>query len=197
MKRFLKGLTRVYLTDCEPSRASDLSPSRLDGEYDAAPMGYSNRLPFPENVMRRFLITLPMVFILALAMGCALAKRPIDHAEYFFKKGRENILAALKDANANSAQIAAAERILERDRAAVIAAIGSLLQSHRTVFAAVATGAEAGELLQLEGEFRTTHASTLRTVGDMHAALRAAVGDALWAKARERMRERLADIYKE
>ena len=147
--------------------------------------------------MYRLLMTLPMVLALALATGCALNKRPVDHAEYFFKKGRENILAALKEADASSAQIAAAERILERDRAAVIAAIGGLLQHHRTVFAGVATGAEATELLQLEGEFRTTHASTLRTVGDMHAALRAAVGDAVWAKARERMRERLADIYKE
>ena len=147
--------------------------------------------------MRRLLIAFPMVLVLAFPMGCSLDKRPVDHAEYFFEKGRENILAALNDADASAAQIAAAERVLERDRAAVIAAIGSLLQQHRTVFAGVATGAEPAELLSLEGEFRTTHAGTLRKVGDMHAALRAAVGDAVWAKARERMRERLADIYKE
>lgn len=147
--------------------------------------------------MQRILSTLPLLFALALTAACALDKRPVDHAEYFFTKGRENILAALEHADASAAQIDAAERILERDRAPVIAAIGALLQRHRNVFAGVATGAEPAELMQLEGEFRTTHASALRTVGDMHAALRAAVGDAVWAKARERMRARLADIYKE
>ena len=147
--------------------------------------------------MRHLLVAFPMVLVLALAMGCSRNKRPVDHAEYFFEKGRENILAALKDADASAAQIAAAERILERDRAAVIAAIGNLLQQHRTVFAGVATGAEPAELLQLEAGFRSIHASTLRAVGDMHTALHTAVGDTVWAKARERMRERLADIYKE
>ena len=147
--------------------------------------------------MQRLPTILPMLFALVLMTACALDKRPVDHAEYFYKKGRENILAALKEADASAAQMDAAKRILERDRAGVIAATGDLLQRHRRVFLGVATGAEAGELAQLEGEFRTTHASTLRIVGDMHAALRDAVGDAVWTKARERMRTRLADIYKE
>lgn len=147
--------------------------------------------------MQRILTTLPLLFALALTGACALDKRPVDHAEHFFKKGRENIVAALTDADATAAQLAAAERILDRDRAAVIAATGDLLQQHRQVFVGVATGAEPAELLGLEGKFRSTHVSTLRTVGEMHAALRAAVGDAVWAKARERMRARLADIYKE
>lgn len=139
---------------------------------------------------------LATIFALALS-GCALDQRPVDHAEYFFERGQDNIIAALKHADASAAQVQAAERILARDRTAAIAAIGDLLEQQRAVFAGVATGAEATELSPLEGEFRSAHLHALRTVGDMHAALRIAVGDAVWAKARERMRARLADIYKE
>lgn len=146
--------------------------------------------------MQRVARVVTLLFALALT-GCALDKRPVDHAEYFFKRGRDNIVAALKHAEATPAQMQAAERILERDRAALIAAIGNLLQGQRSVFAGVATGAESGELMPLEAAFHATHSDALRIVGGMHAALRAAVGDAVWTKARTHMRERLADIYKE
>lgn len=138
-----------------------------------------------------------VTFAWLLFAGCALDKQPEDHAKYFFKKGRQNILAALNQAGATAEQLQAAEAIFTRNESAVIADVGDLLQRHRAMFASVATGADTDELLKLETEFRTTHGNTLRTVGDMHAALRAAVGDQIWQKARERMRARLDAIYKE
>lgn len=147
--------------------------------------------------MQRSALTLVFSLYLAFLSGCALDRRPEDHAEHFFKKGQENILSALKRAGATAEQTQAAERILARDKSAVVADVGRLLQGHRSVFAEVATGADTDELLKLETQFHATHRNTLRSVGDMHAALRSAVGDDIWQKAREQMRARLAAIYKE
>lgn len=147
--------------------------------------------------MPRIAGTTLLTLALTLFAGCALDKRPEDHAEHFFKKGQQNILTALKQAGATAEHVRAAEAILTRDKPAVVADVGRLLQRHRTMFASVATGAETADLLKLEAEFHTTHSNTLRTIGDMHAALRAAVGDDVWQKARERMQARLAAIYKE
>lgn len=129
---------------------------------------------------------------LATGAGCAFNKKPEDHAQFFFNKGKENIVTALKKVDADDEQLNKARAILERSEKAVVNDIRDVLHNQRNLFKAVAMGKPQDALLTLESELHRAHERAARSIGKMHEDIGGAVGANTWKAATAFMEEKIS-----
>lgn len=143
---------------------------------------------------------LALAVLVALATGCGWGwhhHSPEEQAEWFFERGESWIVDALEDVDAGESDLEGARAVLEDREPEVKAALEAFLVQQRALLQTIASGAESPELLERQARFDAAHESALREIGAMHAEIAAAVGEATWSEARERMRERAREHLEE
>ena len=137
------------------------------------------------------------IFILLLALtGCAHHRTPDEHAKAFFEDGRSYILKSLRKQDANQEQLDRAKAVLDRDEATVTHHIAALFRAQQDVLFAVTTGKDSATLAPLENSAHLAQAEAVRSIGQMHEALEAAVGPELWKAATLNMEKKMARYIK-
>lgn len=132
-----------------------------------------------------------LILLLALT-GCAQHRTPDEHAKAFFDDGRSYILNSLKKQDANPEQLGQARAILDRDAATVTQHIAALFRTQQDVLFAVTTGKDTATLEPLENSAHLAQVDAIHSIGQMHEALRAAVGPDLWKATTLRMEKKMA-----
>lgn len=128
---------------------------------------------------------------LMLVAGCGLNKKPEDHAQHFFNRGKDRILDALKQAKATPEQLARAHGVFDRSEKPTVAHIGAVLDEQRHLFIAVAAGKTQQALLAIEQNLHAAQMRAAQTIGQMHEELAAAVGTPTWTAASAIMEEKM------
>jgi len=145
--------------------------------------------------MKRYSLWIFMVAMTVLT-GCAMHRTPEHYARSFFENGRESIIKALKNQDASPAQLDQARAILDRSEPTVTGNIAALLRSQQDVVLGVTSGDDTAQLLALEEKMHLAHEVALRSIGQMHEEIHAAVGDKIWAAATAQMGEKMAHFLK-